>query len=195
MTTRRRYFMTTFSIALAFASLCLSGCAKDAVIFSTSTRLGIELNTTEGGQQGVRIGYKRSEGVTMPQRKEDGTLRDEAYPVFAAFRFDTGSVLLAGLGTTEIDQRFATGDAANAATSSESALSAMLAAKYVSTEASECLARWRSDGAGPARSAALGDWLVENGLEREPAAFIYSNYGSDDQRKMAIAALGVDCEE
>ena len=195
MTNQRRSINAGFAISLALSAAFFLGCAKDAVVFSTSTRLGIELNTTEAGQQGVRIGYKRSEGVTMPQRKEDGTVREEAYPVFAAFRFDTGSVLLAGLGATKIDQRFATGEAADSATKTEQSLAAMLATRYVETDASRCLAAWQQEGDRAANSAAIGDWLVANGMDREVTAFIHSNAHTDEQRLAAIAALGIDCED
>jgi hypothetical protein len=182
-----------------------TGCARDAIVFGTSTRFGIELNTTEAGQQGARVGYKRAEGVTMPTRyrevtttpdggkkKGDWKLRDKAFPVFAAFRFDTGSLLLAGLGTTEVEQRFATGQAAVSATSTAEGIQAMLSAGFVSTGLSECLAVW--NGRDPANTTRLGEWMRDNGLPEEPTMFIYSDMVTDEARQQAIDALDIDCD-
>ena len=95
-----------------------TGCISNAVVFSTSTRLGIEISAAEGGQQHALIGYKRFEGVTMPMREDQGELISEAYSIYAFYKLETGSLLLPDLKPIQVDQRFAMGEAALAATGS-----------------------------------------------------------------------------
>ena len=62
--------MFTRMIASLAAVLLLSGCARDAVLFATSSTLGIELNAADNAQQTVKVGYQRIEGVIMPVGEE-----------------------------------------------------------------------------------------------------------------------------
>jgi hypothetical protein len=103
---------------LVGSCLGLCGCFTDALVFQTSTRLGVEIVTTEE-QPGVKFGYTRFEGATMPLRR-DGEAQSrevlpEAFPIVAAFGHDTGGFLPVG-GERQRGMRtlqiFATGDAA-----------------------------------------------------------------------------------
>jgi hypothetical protein len=105
-------------------AVVLSGCMTNAVVFKTATRFAIEIQTTEE-QPGVKVGYQRFEGVTMPLRtprtdangrtiEGGGELLPEAYPVLAGFMQSSSGFWPSPtrpIGTT-IKQVFATGDAA-----------------------------------------------------------------------------------
>ncbi len=125
MDSLRRPLLVLVVAATAAASM---GCAR-AVVFATGTRVGIELNAVENGQQTVMVGYKRSEGVFMPVREEDDEApRKTAFSTLSASNFETGTLLLAGLGSTKVKSVFATGAAAseyNAPKSVSKALHAM----------------------------------------------------------------------
>ena len=170
------------------------GCMKDAVVFGTSTRFGIELNTTEPGQQGIRVGYKRAEGVTMPTRDESGNLHEETFSTLSAFRFSTGNLLLAALGLTEVEQYFATGAAADAASTDAQTLANFLAlsGSFVDSEARDCLTSWATT---KEKMTVLGQWMEEEqSLPNAPVSFINSDGFTDEKRKQAIRDLSVPCE-
>ncbi|MCR9093061.1 MAG: hypothetical protein NXI30_02480 [bacterium] len=119
----RRGPSRSFSVLIISALTALVGCSADGIVFATWTRTGIEISPAEGGQQSVAIGYERAEGITMPTRRTDdegnsGPVMDEAYPTLSVFQMDSGSVLLAGLGTTRVHSVFAVGKAANLAAQS-----------------------------------------------------------------------------
>lgn len=182
-------------VAVCGAALVIApalGCARNLVVFSTSTSLAVAVGVTEAGQQGIQVGYKRFEGVTQPVRDEQDALAREAYPVFAAFRSDTRALLISALGTSEIEQRFATGNAAKNATSDSRAFSALVGGSFVSSQSSACLDRW-TDGR-PDRVAELGDWMERNGFERQPNSFIFSDAFTDRDRERAIAEIPVPCD-
>jgi hypothetical protein len=86
--------------------------------------MGIELNALEGGEQSIKVGYQRAEGVIMPVRKKGDQLMDEAYPVISIYDMDTGPLLLRTLSTTRVKQVFATGRAAVKPNSADAALRA-----------------------------------------------------------------------
>ena len=103
----------------------LGGCVN-AVVFSTSNHIGIDLNALEGGQQSAKVGIQREEAVAMPvcanaadwkhpSRPCTG-IRKQAYSTMAASEVQTGTLLLAGLTSVQIAQVFATGTAAQKGT-------------------------------------------------------------------------------
>ena len=106
--------------AAALASLALAGCANNAVVFSTATRTGVEINAAEGGQQGAHVGFERFEGVMMPavytNKTGDEVPLKQAYPVYAEYEFQSGGLTAAGTTNSDggliIRQAFATGKAA-----------------------------------------------------------------------------------
>lgn len=98
---------------LAVGVLLGMGCVSDSVVFSTATMYGIELNAVEQGGQTIKVGFHRVEGVVMPMVDDDGNLLDEAYPVAAAYKSNTGALLLAALTNNYVRQSFATGAAAD----------------------------------------------------------------------------------
>lgn len=119
--------------ALLVAPL-LTGCASDAVVFVTATNLGVEISGGQG-PGGAKVGYQRSEYVSMPlaveeQQGADGetseTLR-EAFPVLAMFEMSTGRLVIDG-GALRVRQTFATGKAARMTTSVEAVGKAFVAA-------------------------------------------------------------------
>ena len=98
---------------LGIASLTGVGCNSSAVLFSTGTQFGIELETVGTNTQSVKVGYQRHEGVTMPTRVgRKGPLISEAYPVLSIFDYSSGSLLLGNLNGVKVKQVFATGKAA-----------------------------------------------------------------------------------
>lgn len=97
--------------ALIVIALSLPSC-QNAIVFTTSTQTGIELNAGEGGRETVKVGYDRFEGVIMPLRKKNGQIIDEAYPIYSRYEFKTGPLLLSAVTTTHVSHVFATGEAA-----------------------------------------------------------------------------------
>lgn len=102
---------------MSCAALALAGCSTNTVVFTTATRLGVEINSTEPGQQGAHVGYERFEGAIMPMvatDKEQAESRlDEAYPIYSRHYFHIGSLkpkFLGGEGRgIVVIQAFATG--------------------------------------------------------------------------------------
>jgi hypothetical protein len=90
----------------------LVGCQTDNIYIVTSTRNAVEISAAADTSQTASIGHKRLEGVLMPARRSDGTVRDQAYSVLATYRFHQGSLLLANVGRLRIRQTFAVGKAA-----------------------------------------------------------------------------------
>jgi hypothetical protein len=116
---------TTATVLLSLGGAVIgSACMTNAVVFKTATRFAVEIQTTEE-QPGVKVGYQRFEGVTMPLRtptrdeagnpiEGGGELLPEAYPVLAGFMQSSSGFWPSPerpLGTT-IKQVFATGEAA-----------------------------------------------------------------------------------
>lgn len=102
------------------AALLLGGCASNAVVLSTATRTGVEINTTEAAQQGAHVGIERFEGVIMPivatNKNGETIYLNEAYPIYSKYYFHSGG-LLAKLASKDdrgliLKQAFATGRAA-----------------------------------------------------------------------------------
>jgi hypothetical protein len=120
-------FSLVFALTAAVLACGLLSACKNSVLFTTSTMLGVELNALEGGEQSVKVGYQRAEGVMMPVRKKDGKIMEEAYPVISLYDMDTGSLLLRALTTTRVKQVFATGRAAVKPTAAGAALKAFQA--------------------------------------------------------------------
>ncbi|HTI69325.1 MAG TPA: hypothetical protein VMF06_05140 [Candidatus Limnocylindria bacterium] len=101
--------------------LLTAGCANDAVVFTTATRTGLDINAADAGQQGVHFGHERFEGVIMPAvhqvSSNEVVYLKQAYPVYAEYEFRSGSLRLAdGTSSTNegliLHQVFATGRAA-----------------------------------------------------------------------------------
>ena len=86
--------LRTFSLIVTIICLTtmLSACTN-AVLFTTASIIGIEMNTAENGQQSLKFGYHRFEGVVMPHTLKGGGVRDQAYDVRSIFEMDTGPFL------------------------------------------------------------------------------------------------------
>jgi hypothetical protein len=107
-------------VVLPGMALLMAGCASNAVVLSTATRNGVEINTTEAGQQGAHVGFERFEGVIMPivgtNQNGKTIYLNEAYPIYSKYYFHSGG-LLAKLASKDdrgliLKQAFATGRAA-----------------------------------------------------------------------------------
>ncbi len=95
--------------ATALAALALAGCRSDHLIFTTTTKVGVELSATDGVPTSAVLGYKRFEGAIVPvEDPQSGAQADEAASVFAAIDMDNR-----WLGGLDLFQVFATGEAAN----------------------------------------------------------------------------------
>ena len=115
----------TRTLVVVIASLAVSGCLKNAVVFATATRTGIEISPTNEGQPGVHVGYRRAEGVTMPTTNEKGETLKKAYPVMSAYAMGTGGLWPPQRITrTIVKQVFASGRAATQTNSSKAVLNA-----------------------------------------------------------------------
>ena len=90
--------------AVVFA-LGLSGCATDYLVFTTYTKVGLDISFVNQAPRQVVFGFKRFEGAVIPIDKEDKD--GEVASVFAAIRLSSN--WLTGM---KIYQDFATGDAA-----------------------------------------------------------------------------------
>lgn len=107
-------------LVLPLAAILIDGCASNAVVLSTATRTGVEINATEAGQQGAHIGFDRFEGVIMPivSTNEAGQTiyLKQAYPIYSKYYFHSGGLVPTLFGGDDaglvIKQSFATGIAA-----------------------------------------------------------------------------------
>ncbi len=168
-----------------------SGCAPSAIVFATSTMAGIELAPAEAGQQTAHIGYKRAEAVIMPTRNKKGELLSEAYPVSSAYRFETGRILLDGLGTTRIHQVFATGKAAekNAGTAVREAFG--FTGSFAETELTvDCIDRWLD--ADPQHVQELQQWWDENSQDGFAVLLIRTKERAAERQRF-IGAKNIPC--
>lgn len=153
-------------------SPCGGGCVSDAILFTTATQVGIEVNGLDNGKQTARIGYERAEFVSMPVRKKDGSLRSEAYSVVSAFHFDSGTILLSASGPqpTKIVQIFATGAAASVDTNGATVKAVSAAYQTLVLEDGEevrkALGDQVSDDFQRLKNEVLELWLA---LEADPA--------------------------
>jgi hypothetical protein len=128
-----------FGTVAALLPFLISGCGN-ALVFSTSTLYGIELNALEGGQQTAKVAVQRLEGVSMPTCRYEGPkdwfttrscdpkeMRKEAYSTLAIMDSKTGPLLLPDLKTGYVNQVFVTGQAASESVAPRSAASTMRA--------------------------------------------------------------------
>jgi len=178
-------------LSIVLAVVVTTGC-QNTLYFATGTQFGIEINAAEGGRQTAKIGYHRMEGVVMPLRRTDeqaeegGKLKPAAYPVLSIFDLESGTLLLAGLGTTKVRQVFATGRAAVQEKSVESVNNTMRALAGVpipdtrdqlSSEdlaLNEAYGDWISDADNPDNFQQMKLWLVAGGDHRNPVD-LYNN--------------------
>lgn len=115
------------------ALLALAACAKDdAVIFATATSIAVDADATKSS---ATIGYDRFEGVSAPVF-EDG----EIPPVYARIGANLNIV------NPEIEQEYATGQAALNATGAKPAESEGCGGDLTEAEKARCLAAGRDAG-------------------------------------------------
>ncbi|MCR9093060.1 MAG: hypothetical protein NXI30_02475 [bacterium] len=114
-----RHVLTT---ACATALFSASGCSvsSDSLIFTTYTKVGLDVSATDGTPTEAVFGYKRFEGAIVPV---DETSDEPAtHSVFAGLCIENS-----WLGGLDIHQVFATGAAAEtAANRDQTALSTVL---------------------------------------------------------------------
>lgn len=167
--------------------LLLVGCAGPAVVFTTATQVGVEVNAADGGRQGARAGYDRFEGVIMPMAaprtdKEPGPVLKQAYPVYSEYEFESGSLAptTAALeGGIVVRQVFATGKAAltadvrRAVSREFAAMSAHIATDEASEKVQEWLATSGSVNEEKRRRTQIATWLKANQPGVRVHDFIY----------------------
>lgn len=106
--------------ATALLSLLAFGCATDHLVFTTYTKVGIDVSSVDGQPAQAVMGYKRFEGAILPV--DVANENQEAPSVFA------GSIVRNGWFSLDITQVFATGKAAEqAAADTEFGMAAVLA--------------------------------------------------------------------
>jgi hypothetical protein len=92
---------------------CTSTSNVEYVVFTTGTVLGVDIQPVAPDGQSARVGYVRSEFVSMPtQPAGDDGPGLYAMPVFARFEMDTGALMSDQTTVLEVRQLFATGLAA-----------------------------------------------------------------------------------
>lgn len=107
----------TARIIVAAAALCaVTGCSTRRLVFTTYTKVGLDVSTTDGNTPNGVFGYKRFEGAIIPYQP-DPTGSKDAASVFAAMDVDNR-----WFGGLTIRQLFATGDAAVTAAGTPNAL-------------------------------------------------------------------------
>jgi len=115
MNEKRRWLPVAALAALA----SVSGCKSNHLIFTTYTKVGLDVSTTDGQPTSALFGYKRFEGAIIPvdvdeqEMVGDPEIPKDARSVYAAI--DLENSWLQGL---KIYQVFATGEAATQAANS-----------------------------------------------------------------------------
>jgi hypothetical protein len=189
--------------AMLLLLVFVTGCANNAVVFTTMTRTGVEINAAEGGQQSAHVGFDRFEGVLMPlvftnSQGQAETLK-QAYPVYAEYEFASGGLTPASAtngGALILRQVFATGKAAtkgNTQKNVEKDFKA-LQGSYVADGAGDQLrCFWKPDGTNinPANAKAITDWMGANNVPSPSITFFLRNEGFADLRKKAVTDLQV----
>ena len=94
--------------AALLALTLLPGCQSNRLVFTTYTKVGIDLSATNTSASGLMLGYKRFEGALVPVDMAKATGADtDLMPVFAALDMKNG--WFQGI---RLVQLFATGTAA-----------------------------------------------------------------------------------
>ena len=98
--------LSMFSILLA--AIALGGCRSQHLVFTTYTKVGLDVSTTNGQLANGTFGYKRFEGAIIPvDESSTAGNPEDAKSVFAGIAIRNG--WLRGL---ELRQVFGTGQAA-----------------------------------------------------------------------------------
>ncbi len=181
-------------VALAALLACAVGGCSQAIVFGTSSSLGIDIGV-EGGQENAKIAYDRTEAVSMPVRRKDGTLVDEAFPVLAISAMDTGKLTLTGLTAAKVKQVFAAGNAATDDNAWESVVTSFdpvaATAVYGRDASSPCIEEWlKSDPT--THAAELKAWWTQQGLTGFPNILI-SGKEYKDKRVQFIKDKSINC--
>lgn len=94
----------------AIAALCLmtTGCTPRHLVFTTYTRVGLNITAADGVPTNLGLGYKRFEGVIIPV---DPTKADGTNPALPSVRATLGLTNRWLEGLT-LEQTFSTGKAA-----------------------------------------------------------------------------------
>jgi hypothetical protein len=97
--------------ATALALMMLSGCSTNHLYFSTYTKVGLDVSTTDGQMVNGTFGYKRFEGAIIPvdPEKLDADGKPQIASVFAGI-----AIKNSWLDGLDIAQVFGTGKAAAA---------------------------------------------------------------------------------
>jgi hypothetical protein len=130
---------TVTAIFAAVGSVLLAGCAR-TLLFTTTSVLGVDMNVGEGGQETVKVGINRFDGVSMPACIDDqpwystkACLRvmPKAYATLSVYDVNVGWQRVPGLASTDVTQVFATGHAALDENAMESVAGSVAAIKGV----------------------------------------------------------------
>lgn len=179
---------------LAVSVLLLAcGCkSPEAIVFVTTTHVGVEANAGEGGQQQAHVGYRRFEGVVMPHRKEKkagekiGRALTNAFSVASRFDLHTGSLWLPALSLNStgafapmtLHQTFASGAAAVDPNTLESLDSdhRVLSGQIATDSESKTIKLWVNSQDAETRKQrrqAIADWIKGKSLATRVHDFIY----------------------
>lgn len=95
-------------LSILLVGIAIGGCRSQHLVFTTYTKVGLDISTTDGQLANGTFGYKRYEGAIIPvdESSTDGDPED-AKSVFAGIAIRNG--WFQGL---ELRQVFGTGDAA-----------------------------------------------------------------------------------
>lgn len=199
-------FQSVKRAAAASALLLLflaTGCANNAVLFTTMTRTGVEISAVDGGKQSAHVGFERFEGVVMPTvytntSGETVTLK-QAYPVYAEYEYATGGLTPASATNDSaliLRQVFATGRAATNQSVQRKAQQDFkaLQGNYIADDAGDRLrCFWKPDGTkpDPNNTKALQDWMKLNNVGSPSITFFLRSDGFTELRKKAVTDLQV----
>ncbi len=188
-------------VAVILLVTACGGCA-DAVIFSTSNLVGIEVDPVENGQQNATVALQTADGVAMPACKDTGAggwpkpcgeLLPKAYSVLAVSYVSTGSLLLAGLSNVSIKQVFATGKAATTddSVAAVAATFTAIEATYQEDHAGDCISAWLESDP-KANNAALIKWWNDKGHTGN-AFFLVRSDKFAAERNQFVADKNITC--
>jgi hypothetical protein len=117
--------MTVLTLLLAAA---LAGCGERLLAFTTATTFGLDISLQSANNVSVSMGYDRAEVASVPvDNQKDATAKGDAYSVLGYFHVDYGNPWPGS--TLTLKQLFATGLAAQEASSQPTGLQKFLAQK------------------------------------------------------------------
>lgn len=102
------------AVIVLLALVCLGGCAK-TLVFSTATKVGLDISQRADQMIEVSFGYDRAEVASVPAPEDHASKDLDIYSVLGIFSVSYGNPFSTQRDPLTIHQFFATGEAAKKA--------------------------------------------------------------------------------